>query len=260
MPRAIAAAFAAVLSVVCGAASAADFTIIGTPLLREQFTAPQNLTCYLSNVGKRPVQVRKLRFFNPAGELRRFDTNTCGPVGGFTLAPDQTCYVGLSGESIPQSSSYGCAALTDDPASVRGEVELRAGSTPLSVKTSAQLLAGEGSTGGGYEAFASPPMFGGSNQYSAECKITNLGTSTAKLTSIRLARSNGPDVALDISKCPQESGVATLAPGASCELKALPIPVSDLQCKALVTRRANLRGALIIFSGSALAIATHLMR
>ena len=235
--------------------------LMASPLIREEYTYPSNLTCYLSNVGDKPVSVKKLEFYTSEGTLKKVDANTCGALSGFTLAPNGICYIGDISH-IPHAAmvGVGCRASVSDAESIRGSIELRYGiDNSFSTLSSIELSPGTGSKDAKYQSLASPPSFAKPNQRSAECRISNLGKTPVKVKDVRIVRSNGPALPLNLTRCPQTNGVATLAPGKSCEVTAEPVTITDLQCRASVTRKANVRGALTIYDSSYIEANTKAM-
>jgi len=240
----------AVFAMLAGAGAArAQSEVFASPFAGANlFSDIRNLTCYLSNVGARPARVRRLRIVGSSGSPVSLHANTCGDAENFTLAPRTTCYVGANFEGLDISTSA-CAALTPDAAILRGALEHRNrnGDTLRSIAMSP--AGGDGTAG--FQRVASAPIFGGAEQQVGYCEITNFGSTTALVRNVEIVRSDGRRAAIE-SDCPTGSQ-ASLAPGASCgysvKFEEMRDFKTDLQCRAEVTRKANLRGSMILLTG-----------
>lgn len=203
-----------------------------------------NVTCYFSNVGNRTVRLESVELINVIRGAVVPSTNVCGALSGFDLAPGQTCFIGATVRFQP--NGYACRArvLADDGKQIRGSIEAR--SQGQIVFESLSLTVGPNA--GSPETFrpiASPPLFGSPTQNFARCSLTNLGSVDAKLKQVRFVRSDGTVAPTTYNDC-AAAGEFTLAPGATCEagMSFTAGQATDIQCRAMTTRRADIRGML----------------
>lgn len=236
---------AAPLWIGCGAPALAQSVSFGSPVVLGPGDPRQggNVTCYVSNVGKRVVQVENLEMFGVRGTIAP-TSNTCGPLAGFGLAPGATCFVGAAFGFRP--NGVACRARSSAAAQLRGSIEAR--SRGQVVVESASLTVGTNpGTPEVFRAIASPPLFGSPQQTDARCSFTNVGDADARLKEFRFVRSDGSPAPMAYNDC-AATGEFVLGPKKTCEIgmSFSGGPVTDIQCRAQTTRKADIRGMLRI--------------
>lgn len=237
----LAGAAAAILLGAATAAPAAEFETFGSPV-RYGGPSLSNVTCYFTNFGGKTIHLRDLKIFDPAGTSRTLAANTCGDVGDATLPPLRTCYIGLVRRS-DEGAGYGCGALAERGVAVRGELELRDADAKVLFRSELTTAGGDSATE--FSQMASAPAFGGGGQDVALCLFTNLGTTAAKVTDARFQFADGSTTPAFLqATCPFANEVV-IPPGGSCAYQA-DISEQAVQCRARVTRRANIRAILSI--------------
>jgi len=238
------AAFATATTLAIVEASAQAETLASPTILAGLFV-PRNTTCYLSNVGPRPVRVEGLRIVDGAGETTG-SGGSCGPLAGFALAPGKTCWIGSSNFDLDSESAYRCQASVADASALRGAIELR--DKDGNVLRSLTLTSGKGGTSATeYRLIASQPIFGGQNQNAATCRFTNIGTTPVRVRNMQIVRSNQTAPASSHS-CPEGSADMVVPPGETCSFGSNALgAATDLYCRAEVNRPANVRAELLIF-------------
>lgn len=229
----------------------AQETTFASPTILAGFVTPRNTTCYLSNVGPRPVRVEGLRIIDAAGETTGAG-GSCGPIAGFNLAPGKTCWIGSSNFDLDSESAYRCQATVADASSLRGAIELR--DKDGNVLRSLALSAGRGGTSASdYRLIASQPIFGSQNQNAATCRFTNIGTTPVRVRNMAIVRSTQTAPAASHS-CPEGSADMVVPPGETCSYGSNALgAATDLYCRAEVNRPANVRAELLIFENFRMA-------
>lgn len=241
------AAVVAALCCVLADASAKAAELVSSPVI----IASANLgaievACHFNNISGQALRVTDRQLFRSDGRNVQLTSNTCGPVGGFALAPRATCTITGSGVGL---TGYGCKASVSKSAPLRAAVELRANGRVVS---STPLTAGDGGTSAtDFKAISSTAMFGAPSQRDAMCLVTNAGATAAKLKNYEIRSSTGAIIASELSDC-RGAPEATIPAGKSCLVRNVaPTPVLDLQCRVAVTRKANIRASLHLLSDSA---------
>lgn len=214
------------------------FQSVATPPTRSAGIR-ENVTCYFRNVSNSLIELRdvSLAQFSEPVEI---GSNTCGDLKSFRLPAKSTCFVG----GKPFNSLLTCAARVSDPASLRGSLEIRDGNGK--VQLSSTLSAGTSQKAGDdFETIASAPAFGSPDQKTALCYFFNAGKETAKIKNVTVSNSLGQTFDLDDKYC-TDSGSGKILPGGTCRFIFRPIAVTDIQCTAQVTRKADIRGMLYL--------------
>lgn len=239
LARSIAAAAVAAGALLAAPDAQAQTSFASPEIRASGFSQPPNVTCYLSNVGKKPVRVTGLTLRGDTGPAP-VRANTCGPRAGFDLAPGKVCF--LEG-ATPTSMFHSCRATVSAAASIRGGLELR--DANFTVLKAVEMTPGTGGTAADkFRVIASPAMFTAPDQRRMRCSFENVGTAAATLRNVRVVNSLGASVPLRVDYCSSASETS-LPGGKKCVYShTSPIPITDLQCVASVNRRANIRGTM----------------
>lgn len=224
------------LAMAAEGAFAAELSPFASPMLSRRGNAGvANATCYFRNAGARPVRIASPRLLSFSVGVVPSQADTCGGPDGVRLAPGATCYIGA--DAPP--SLLACSALVDDPAAMRGTLELRKSDGTVVDRT--MLSAGSGGRSATeFGTLASTSTFSAPSQTFVLCFVTNFGTKPAKLRDKRITTSTGAAIPFHFDDCGP-----TLAPSQSCQFTAKARePLTDRACSVSVTRKANIRGTI----------------
>lgn len=216
-----------------GPAASAEFTQLATHV----FITDDSViaACRLSNAGKSAIRVKDLKIQDYQQNTLPPTSNTCGDPASFKLKPNSSCYIQMQ---VVRSTAIRCLALVSDPKSARGALEEIGQGAP---RHRLRLRPGVGSSSAGkFKLLASPPTFGSSNQVAVDCDISNVGKTPVRLKKREIVTSTGAPIAIATDTCGD-----TLQAGQNCYFSAnANAPLTDRQCRVMVTRKANLRGGL----------------
>lgn len=221
------------------------FQNLATPPTRSA-VIPANVTCYFRNVSNSSIEVRdvSLAQFSEPVEI---ESNTCGDLKSFRLPAKSTCFVG----GMPFNSLFTCAARVSDPAGMRGSLEVRDANGKVQLSSTLSVGRSE-KAADQFETIASAPAFGSPDQKTALCYFFNAGKETAKIKNVTVSNSFGQTFDLDDKFC-TDSGSGKILPGGTCRFIFRPIAVTDIQCTAQVTRKADIRGMLYLINSTSSA-------
>ena len=222
-------------------AETGQFKSFATPYLNYKGYLP-NLVCNISNVGGTAVKIKnfEIRNIEPVG----ITSTSCSNPKSFKLKPGKSCFIKTNAFSVS------CFAQADNVASLRGMLEFR--DPGDKVGASVVMIAGASTAASAdkFETIAASAMFGGPTQKAVQCMFTNVGAKAAKIKKVSFVTSAGQELPVTAKTCIDASGSVPakgqLKPQNVCIYASAPIPVTDVQCRAEVTRKADIRASFVI--------------